>query len=217
MDEARQARPVTPPFVNRRLGVLISGRGSNLQAIGAAIGSGQLDATIGVVISNNADAPGLAHARQGGLHTLTISHRGWSRREDYDRVLVSALREHEVGLVCLAGFMRLLSAPVLEAYPQAVLNVHPSLLPAFPGTKAQERAWAHGAKVSGATVHLLDTELDGGPIILQGAVPVLQDDTPETLADRILAEEHRLYPEAIRLVLAGGWRIEGRRFLCVGT
>jgi len=217
MSEPDRGGQPTPPFGNRRLGVLISGRGSNLEAIRTAIDSGELDATIGVVISNRAEAAGLVHAREAGLDTVTISNRGWSRREDYDRMLVSALEEHEVGLVCLAGFMRLLSSVMLDAYPHAVLNVHPSLLPAFPGMNAQQRALAHGARVSGATIHFVDSELDGGPIILQGAVPVLQSDTPEALAGRILAEEHRLYPKAIRLVLDGGWRIDGRRFLCGGS
>jgi len=198
--------------MNRTLGVLISGRGSNLQAIIDAIAAGTLDARIAVVISNQPDAPGLERARRVGIETLVLSHRASSSREEYDRVLVDHLRARGVGLVCLAGFMRLLSPVFIQAFPNAILNIHPSLLPAFPGLDAQHQAWAHGVKIAGATVHLVDCDLDAGPIVLQRAVPVLEDDTPDTLSARILEEEHTLYPEAIRLVLDGGWRIEGRRF-----
>ncbi len=198
--------------MNRTLGVLISGRGSNLQAIIDAIAAGVLDARIGVVISNRADAAGLDRARRAGIETLCLSHRDYASREEYDRALVAALEARGVGLVCLAGFMRLLSPVFVGAFPNAILNIHPSLLPAFPGLDAQHQAWAHGAKVSGATVHLVDRDLDAGPIVLQRAVPVLDDDTAETLAARILEQEHLLYPEAIALVLDGGWTIEGRRF-----
>ncbi|MCA1583906.1 MAG: phosphoribosylglycinamide formyltransferase [Acidobacteria bacterium] len=196
-----------------RLGLLISGRGSNLQAIIEAVGDGRLEATIALVISNQAEAGGLERARNAGIETLVISHLAYERREDFDRALVEALRAHRVDLVCLAGFMRRLTAVFIDAFPRAILNIHPSLLPAFPGAHAQRDAWRHGAKVSGVTVHLVDVNLDAGPIVLQASVPVLPDDTPETLAARILEEEHRAYPEAIRLVLAGGWRIEGRRFV----
>ncbi len=199
--------------MNRNLGVLISGRGSNLQAIIDAIADGRLDARIAVVISNRADAPGLLRAREAGIDTLCLSHRDFPSREDYDRRLVGELRGRDVGLVCLAGFMRLLSAVFVQAYPNAILNIHPALLPAFPGLDAQHQAWAHGVKVSGATVHLVDCNLDAGPIVLQAPVPVLDDDTAETLAARILVEEHRIYPEAVRLVLDGGWEIVGRRFV----
>lgn len=202
--------------MNRRLGVLISGRGSNLQAIIDAIAQGRLDATIAVVISNRADAAGLERARAAGVETRVIDHRDKARyptREDYDRALVAELKACGVGLVCLAGFMRLLSAEFIRAFPNAILNIHPSLLPAFAGLEAQHQAWAHGVKVSGATVHLVTPELDAGPVVLQRAVPVLDDDTPEALSARILAEEHKLYPEAIRLVLDGTWRLEGRRFV----
>jgi phosphoribosylglycinamide formyltransferase-1 len=202
--------------MNRVLGVLISGRGSNLQAIIDAIAQGRLDATIAVVISNRADAAGLDRARAAGVETLVIDHRDRSRfptREDFDRTLVAELTARGVGLVCLAGFMRLLSAEFVRAFPNAILNIHPSLLPAFPGLEAQHQAWQHGVKVSGATVHLVTPDLDAGPIILQRTVPVRDDDTPETLAARILAEEHELYPEAIRLVLDGGWRLDGRRWV----
>ena len=201
---------------NRRLGVLISGRGSNLQAIIDAIRDGRLSATIAVVISNRADAAGLLRARDAGIETLVMDHRAYPSREDYDRSLARELRSRDVGLVCLAGFMRLLSAEFIAAYPNAVLNIHPALLPAFPGLHAQRQALAHGVKVSGATVHLVDAELDAGPIVLQAAVPVREDDTEETLAARILVEEHRLYPAAIQVVLDGAWRIDGRRFVKQG-
>jgi phosphoribosylglycinamide formyltransferase-1 len=201
---------------NRRLGVLISGRGSNLQAIIDAIRDGRLRATIAVVISNRADAAGLLRARDAGIETLVMDHRAYPSREDYDRALARELRSRDVGLVCLAGFMRLLSAEFIAAYPNAILNIHPALLPAFPGLHAQRQALAHGVKVSGATVHLVDAELDAGPIVLQGAVPVRDDDTEETLAARILVEEHRLYPAAIQVVLDGAWRIDGRRFVKQG-
>jgi len=198
--------------MNPTLGVLISGRGSNLQAIIDAIAAGRLDARIAVVVSNKPHAAGLERARRAGIETLVLSHRDYPSREEYDRVLVDHLRARGVGLVCLAGFMRLLSPVFIQAFPNAILNIHPSLLPAFPGLDAQHQAWAHGVKLAGATVHLVDCDLDAGPIVLQRAVPVLEDDTPDTLSARILEEEHKLYPEAIRLVLDGGWRVEGRRF-----
>lgn len=198
--------------MNRTLAILISGRGSNLQAIIDAIAAGSLDARIGVVISNRAEAAGLDRARRAGIEALCLSHRDYPSREAYDRALVEALRARGVGLVCLAGFMRLLGPAFIEAFPHAILNIHPSLLPAFPGLEAQHQAWAHGVKVSGATVHLVDCDLDAGPIVLQRAVPVLDEDTAETLAARILEQEHLLYPEAIARVLDGGWTIEGRRF-----
>jgi phosphoribosylglycinamide formyltransferase-1 len=199
--------------MNRNLGVLISGRGSNLQAIIRAIADGRLDARIAVVISNRAGAAGLQHARDAGIETVCVGHRDFATREDYDRRLVQELRARDVGLVCLAGFMRLLSPVFIEAFPNAILNIHPSLLPAFPGLEAQHQAWEHGVKVTGATVHLVNCDLDAGPIVLQVTVPVLDGDTPETLAARILVEEHKLYAEAIRLILAGGWQVVGRRFL----
>ncbi len=196
----------------RRLGVLISGRGSNLQALIAAIERGALDARIAVVISNRADAGGLDLARNAGIDTLVINHREFATRDDFDARVAQELLERGVGLVCLAGFMRLVGARLLDEFPNAVLNIHPSLLPAFPGVDAQQQALRHGAKVSGATVHLVTGELDAGPIVVQACVPVLETDTVATLAARILAEEHRLYPEAVRIVLGGGWRIDGRRF-----
>jgi len=203
--------------VNRRLGVLISGRGSNLQALIDAIRDRRLDATIAVVIANRDEAQGLDRARAAGIEALTISHRGWPSRDDHDRAIVRELRARDVGLVCLAGYMRLVGAPLLEAYPNAILNIHPSLLPAFPGVDAQRQAIEHGVRVSGVTVHFVTPELDNGPIVLQRAVTVLEDDTPDRLAARILAEEHKAYPEAVGIVLAGGWRIEGRRFVRSAT
>jgi len=196
-----------------RLGVLISGRGSNLQALIDAIRDGSLAAEIALVISNRDDAAGLDRARQAGIEAICVSHRGWPSRDDYDRALARELKARNVQLVCLAGFMRLVGRPLIEAFPNAILNIHPSLLPAFPGVDAQRQAVEHGAKVSGVTVHLVTPELDGGPIVVQRSVPVLEDDTEATLAARILVEEHRAYPEAVRIVLAGGWRIEGRRFV----
>ncbi len=199
--------------MNRTLGVLISGRGSNLQAILDAIADRRLDARVAVVISNRADAAGLDRARRADVETLVLDHRAYRDRAAYDRALVEALRARDVRLVCLAGFMRILGPEFIAAFPNAILNIHPSLLPAFPGTNAQAQALAHGVNVSGATVHLVTNELDAGPIVLQAAVPVRDDDTAETLAARILAEEHRLYPEAIKIVLDGGWQLAGRRFL----
>ena len=193
------------------IGVLISGRGSNLQAIIDAVDGGRLDARIAVVISNRPEAAGLERARRAGIETLVLSHKAYPDRVAYDRVLASTLKERGVTLVCLAGFMRLLSADFIRAFPNAVLNIHPSLLPAFPGLEPQRQALEHGVKVSGATVHVVDEGLDSGPILLQEAVAVREDDTPETLAARILAAEHRIYPQAVRLVLDGRCRIEGRR------
>jgi phosphoribosylglycinamide formyltransferase-1 len=192
--------------------VLISGRGSNLQALLDAVTAGRLDATIAVVISNREDAAGLARARRAGLETLHLDHRRYASREDFDLALADALHQRQVALVCLAGFMRIFSSVMLQAFPQRILNIHPSLLPSFPGLEPQRQAIVHGVKVAGVTVHIVDGELDGGPIVVQRAVPVLDDDTPETLAARILEEEHRAYPDAVRILLAGGWRIEGRRF-----
>jgi len=199
--------------VNRRLGVLISGRGSNLQALIDATRDGRLRATIAVVISNRADAAGLERAGKAGIETVCLDHRSFPSRDEHDRAVVRELRTRGVGLVCLAGYMRLVGAPLLEAFPNAILNVHPPLLPAFPGVDAQRQAVEHGARIGGVTVHLVTAELDGGPIVVQRAVPVLDGDTPETLSERILVEEHRAYPEAVQVMLEGGWRVEGRRFV----
>jgi phosphoribosylglycinamide formyltransferase-1 len=192
--------------------VLISGRGSNLQALIDAVSEGRLHAEIAVVISNRADAQGLERARAARIETLTVSHRVFPTRDAFEAVLVRELRARDVSLVCLAGFMRLLGGTFLDAFANRILNIHPSLLPAFPGIDAQRQALEHGARVAGATVHFVTGELDGGPIIVQRAIPVLDDDTPETLAARILDVEHQIYPEAVRLVLDGGWTIDGRRF-----
>jgi phosphoribosylglycinamide formyltransferase-1 len=195
------------------LGILISGRGSNLQAIIDAIAQRRLDATIAVVISNRADAEGLTRAREAGLDTLTLDPRRFPDRNAYDRAIVDELRARHVGLVCLAGFMRLVGAPLLDAFPSRIVNIHPSLLPAFPGLDAQRQALAHGVRVSGATVHLVDGDLDAGPIVLQAAVPVLDADTVDTLSARILDVEHLIYPEAIDILLHASWSVEGRRFV----
>jgi phosphoribosylglycinamide formyltransferase-1 len=196
-----------------RLGVLVSGRGSNLQAIIDAIAAGDLEAVIAVVISSRPEALGLTRARDAGIEALCLRPRDFAGREAYDRAIVDILRARDVGLVCLAGFMRLVGTPLLEAFPDRILNIHPSLLPAFPGLVAQRQALEYGVRVSGATVHLVTSELDAGPIILQAAVPVMEADTVETLSARILAEEHRLYPQAIKVVVGGGGRVEGRRYL----
>jgi phosphoribosylglycinamide formyltransferase-1 len=199
--------------VSRRIAVLISGRGSNLQSIVDAIAAGRLDATIALVVSNRAEAPGLLRAREAGIEAIHLSARTYADRDAYDRAIVEVLQARSVDLVCLAGFMRLVGPPLLDAFANRILNIHPSLLPAFPGLDAQRQALEHGVRVSGATVHLVTNELDGGPIVLQSAVPVLPDDTVDALSARILVEEHRLYPEAIAMILAGGWSVEGRRFV----
>jgi phosphoribosylglycinamide formyltransferase 1 len=196
-----------------RIGVLISGRGSNLQSIIDAVSAGTLNASIAVVISNRADAPGLQRGRDAGIEALCLNPRDYPDRHAYDHALAECLRARGVTLVCLAGFMRLAGQPLLDAFPLRILNIHPSLLPAFPGLDAQRQALEHGVRVTGATVHLVTSELDGGPIVLQAAVPVLADDTVETLSARVLVEEHRIYPDAIRTVLEGGWTIVGRRFV----
>jgi phosphoribosylglycinamide formyltransferase-1 len=197
----------------RTIGVLISGRGSNLQALIDAIAEARLEARLAVVLSNRADAPGLERARAAGIETVVLDHRVFASRDEFDGTVVRELVVRKVRLVCLAGFMRLVGRPLLDAFPNAILNIHPSLLPAFPGTSAQQQALAHGVKVSGATVHLVTEQLDAGPIVAQACVPVRDDDTVESLSARILIEEHRLYPEAVRAVLDGGWSIDGRRFM----
>jgi phosphoribosylglycinamide formyltransferase 1 len=198
--------------VSGRLGVLISGRGSNLQALLDGGESGVYPGRVVVVISNVAGALGLERARRAGVPGVVEDHRGRSR-EDHDASIVDQLRAYEVDLVCLAGYMRLLSPVVLRAFSGRVLNVHPSLLPSFPGLDAQRQAWEHGVKVSGATVHLVDEGLDTGPIVAQEAVPVMDGDTPQALAGRILEAEHRLYPEAVRLLLSGSLERSGRRLV----
>lgn len=196
----------------RRLGVLLSGRGSNFEAIADAVQTGKLDARIAVVISNRASARGLEIARSRGLQAVAIPSMGMER-DSYDQLLIDELHKHDVEFVCLAGFMRLLSARFIAAFPGHILNIHPSLLPAFPGLDAQHQALQHGVKLTGCTVHFVDEHLDAGPIILQAAVPVLDDDTTETLSSRILEQEHRIYTNAIRIVLSGNYRIAGRRVI----
>ena len=205
--------PLNPNKEDARLGILISDRGSNMIALADATREGRLpNAQIAIVISDQPDAAGLARAKERGLKTLVIERLGRSR-EAHDREIVSALKAHEVNLVCLAGYMRLLSSDFIEAYRNRILNIHPSLLPCFPGLDAQRQALAHGVKWSGCTVHFVDETLDGGPIIAQRVVPVYDRDTEETLAARILLEEHRLYPEAVALVIGCSYRIEGRRVI----
>jgi phosphoribosylglycinamide formyltransferase 1 len=194
----------------KRLGILISGRGSNFLAIADSIEAGRLEAEIAVVISNRADAAGVAAARERGLNAQVILSKGLDR-DTYDRELVAELKKNKVALVCLAGYMRLLSGYFVREFPMRILNIHPSLLPAFPGLDVQEKAIEHGVKFSGCTVHFVDDGLDSGPIIKQAVVPVLDDDDAHTLAERILKEEHRIYTEAIALVLSGKYRIWGRR------
>jgi phosphoribosylglycinamide formyltransferase 1 len=196
----------------KKLGVLVSGRGSNLQALIDAARRGELGGEIAVVVSNVETALGLARARQAGIPAVFRDHRG-KRREAYDAEIVDILNAHRVDLVCLAGFMRLLSPVFVRAFPGRIVNIHPALLPAFPGLDAQRQAWDHGAKVTGATVHLVDEGLDSGPIVAQEAVSVLPGDTPDTLAARILEAEHRLYPRAVRLLLESRCRVEGRRVI----
>ena len=199
--------------MSRRLGVLISGRGSNLQSLIDAIHRGDLDATITIVISNRPEAGGLLRATEAGLETLCLRQQDFENRAAYDRALADALEARRVDLVCLAGFMRLVGAPMLGGFPNRILNIHPSLLPAFPGLDAQKQALDYGVRVAGATVHFVTEELDGGPIVMQAPVLVRADDDVESVSARILVEEHRIYPRAVSLVLAGGWRIEGRRFV----
>jgi phosphoribosylglycinamide formyltransferase-1 len=199
--------------VNRRLAVLVSGRGSNLQAILDAIARGHLDATVAVVISNRAAAYGLVRARDAGIDAIHLAPADYADRDSHERAIVEECRIRDVGLVCLAGYMRLVGPVLLQAYPDRIVNIHPSLLPSFPGLHAQQQALEHGVGVSGATVHLVDGALDAGPIVLQAAVPVLDADTVDTLSARILIEEHRIYPEALRILLDGGWQVSGRRVI----
>ena len=197
---------------NRRIGILLSGRGSNFEAIAASIEGGKLDATIAVVISNIESAPGLMRARERGLNAVSIPSKG-KPREFFDAELVDALRDADVSLVILAGFMRIFSPVMLSAFPNLILNIHPSLLPSFPGTHVQQQALDYGAKFSGCTVHIVNEVLDGGPIILQAVVPILESDDASSLAARILPEEHRIYSQAIDLILSGRCELQGRRIV----
>jgi phosphoribosylglycinamide formyltransferase 1 len=194
----------------KRLAILLSGRGSNFEAIADNAANGSLEAHIAVVISNRPEARGLIVARQRGIHAVALASRGMDR-EAFDRALIEELRKYDVDLICLAGYMRMLSAGFVRQFPNRILNIHPSLLPAFPGLDAQRQALEYGVKISGCTVHFVDEYLDAGPVLLQAAVPVLDDDTVESLSARILEEEHRIYSEAIGIVLRGDCRIEGRR------
>ncbi len=196
----------------KKLGILLSGRGSNFEAIADSVAAGKIAAEIAIVISNKHNARGLERARRRGIAAECIPSKGLER-EEYDRLVVARLEEKQVDVVCLAGFMRLLSAYFVEHFPNRILNIHPSLLPSFPGLEAQQQALEHGVKVSGCTVHFVDERLDAGPIIVQAAVPVLDDDDAETLSARILKEEHRIYAEALNLVLSGAFRVEGRRVI----
>jgi len=198
--------------MSRRLGILLSGRGSNFVAIADSIEAGRLDAEIAVVISNRADAPGLERARERGLTALALSPKGLDR-DEYDERLAAELKRHGVDLVCLAGYMRILGGQFVRQFSHRVVNIHPSLLPAFPGLDAQHQAFVHGVKVAGCTAHFVDGGLDSGPIIRQATVPVLPDDTEDSLSARILKEEHRIYSEAIAVVLSGRFRIDGRRVI----
>jgi phosphoribosylglycinamide formyltransferase 1 len=197
--------------MKKRIGVLISGRGSNLEALADSVAQGRIpSAEIAIVVSNREDAPGIEKARVRSILARAIPSKGLER-EAYDKLVVAALRERNVDLVCLAGYTRLLSPYFVNAFQGRILNIHPSLLPAFPGLESQRQALEHGVKFSGCTVHFVDENLDAGPILLQAVVPVEDDDTPETLAARILGEEHRIYTEAVRLVLEDRVRVEGRR------
>jgi phosphoribosylglycinamide formyltransferase-1 len=196
-----------------RVGILLSGRGSNFLALHAAMARGDVPGEIALVVSNLADAPGLVRARELGLPTVALPHREAPSRRAHEESVDATLRAAGVEWICLAGYMRLLSPDFVAAWPRRILNVHPSLLPAFPGVDAQEQALRHGVRIAGCTVHLVDEGLDSGPIVVQRSVPVLAGDTAQTLAARILAEEHRAYPEALRRLLTEPWRVEGRRLL----
>ena len=199
--------------MKKRIGVLLSGRGSNFEALAESVAAGRIpNAEIALVVSNRENAPGIERARKRGIEAHVIPSKGLER-EAYDKLVAAALNEKKVELVCLAGYMRLLSPYFVAAFPHRILNIHPSLLPAFPGLEAQRQALEHGAKFSGCTVHFVDENLDAGPIVLQAAVPIEDGDTVETLSERILREEHRIYTEAVRIVLEGRYRIENRRVL----
>lgn len=203
--------------MGKRIGVLLSGRGSNFEALAESVSAGRIpDAEIAVVISHREGAPGIERARTRGIDARVIPSRGLER-DAYDRQVVAVMREKNVDLVCLAGYMRLLSPYFVKEYHGRIVNIHPSLLPAFPGLEAQRQALEHGVKFTGCTVHFVDETLDAGPILLQAAVPVRDDDTVETLSERILIEEHRIYSEAVRIVLEGRYRIEGRRVIILNA
>jgi phosphoribosylglycinamide formyltransferase-1 len=199
--------------MNKRIGVLLSGRGSNFEALADSISSARIpNAVIAIVVSNREGAPGVDRAKSRGIPTRAIPSKGLER-EAYDRQVVAVLNEHKVDLVCLAGYMRLLSPHFVDAFPNRILNIHPSLLPSFPGLESQRQALEYGVKFAGCTVHFVDENLDAGPIVLQSVVPVADDDTEDTLSARILQEEHKIYSEAVRTVLEGRYKIAGRRVL----
>jgi phosphoribosylglycinamide formyltransferase-1 len=199
--------------MKKRIGVMLSGRGSNFEALADSISNGRIpNAEIAIVISNREGAPGVERARTRGINSRVIPSKGLER-EAYDRQVVAVLREHKVDLVCLAGYMRLLSPYFVAEFPQRILNIHPSLLPSFPGLESQRQALEYGVKFAGCSVHFVDENLDAGPIVLQAVVPVNDDDTAETLSERILREEHRIYSEAVRIVLEGKYKIQGRRVI----
>ncbi len=201
--------------MKKRIGVLLSGRGSNFEALAENVAAGRIpDADIALVVSNREGAAGIEKAKARGIETRVIPSKGL-QREEHDRLVIAALQEKGVELVCLAGYMRLLSPLFVRAFPARILNVHPSLLPAFPGLEAQRQALEHGVKITGCTVHFVDENLDAGPIVIQSAVAIRDDDTAETLSERILREEHRIYSEAVKIVLSGNFRIEGRRVIQV--
>jgi phosphoribosylglycinamide formyltransferase-1 len=199
--------------MKRRIGVLLSGRGSNFEALADSVSAGRIpNAEIAIVISNKPDAAGLERARARGIPARAIASRGLER-EVYDRQVAAVLHEYKVDLICLAGYMRLLSSYFVAAFPQRILNIHPSLLPSFPGLESQKQALEYGVKFAGCTVHFVDENLDAGPIILQAVVPVMDGDDEHSLSERILQEEHRIYSEAVKIILEGKYRIEGRRVL----
>jgi len=203
--------------MRKRIGVLLSGRGSNFEALAESVSAGRIpNAEIAIVISNRPDAPGLQRAEARGIPARMIPSKGL-QREVYDRQVAAVLQEYNVDLICLAGYMRLLSPYFVATFPQKILNIHPSLLPSFPGLEAQRQALEHGVKYTGCTVHFVDENLDAGPIIVQAVVPVLDTDDEHTLSDRVLKEEHRIYSEAVKIVLEGNYRIEGRRVLHGGA
>ncbi len=196
-----------------RIGVLISGRGSHLRNLITCCNRGEIDATVVLVISNKQNAPGLQHATEAGIESVVLSHRLYPDREKYDEQLAQILQQHKIDLVCLAGFLRLLSPQFVRTFPGRIMNVHPSLLPAFPGLHAQHQALEYGVKVSGCTVHFIDEGLDSGPIILQDTVEVLTSDTPDTLSERLLPLEHKTYARAVKLFFENRLRVEGRKVI----
>lgn len=201
--------------MKKRIGILLSGRGSNFEALADSVAAGRIpDAEISIVISNRDGAPGIEKAKARSIEARVIPSKGL-QREEHDRLVVAALQEKQVDLVCLAGYMRLLSPYFVQSFPNRILNIHPSLLPSFPGLEAQKQALEHGVKFSGCTVHFVDEKLDAGPIIAQAIVPVLDEDTADSLSARILAEEHKTYTQAVRIVLEGKFRVEGRRVICI--